>query len=83
MTCPFSQIMKFTCKFSGMFQIKSFGMLIKGLRVGIDLLNVLQREDHGVSALSKAVDIPTLSSLGELIHQFEEAIDNDFPRYQV
>lgn len=63
-------------------RIKSFGMLIKGLRVGIDLLNVLQREDHGVSALSKAVDIPTLSSLGELIHQFEEAIDNDFPRYQ-
>lgn len=63
-------------------RIKTFGMLIKGLRVGIDLLSILQREDHGISALSKSVDIPTLSSLGELIHQFEEAIDNDFPRYQ-
>uniref|UniRef100_A0A0E0JEW8 DNA mismatch repair proteins mutS family domain-containing protein n=1 Tax=Oryza punctata TaxID=4537 RepID=A0A0E0JEW8_ORYPU len=63
-------------------RIKTFGMLIKGLRVGIDLLDILQRQDHGISALSKAVDIPTLSSLGELIHHFEEAIDDDFPRYQ-
>ncbi|KAG8053162.1 hypothetical protein GUJ93_ZPchr0001g29498 [Zizania palustris] len=63
-------------------RIKTFGMLVKGLRVGIDLLDVLQREDHGISALSKAVAIPTLSSLQELIHQFEVAIDNDFPRYQ-
>jgi hypothetical protein len=66
-----------------MCQIKTFGMLIKGLRVGINLLSVLQREDHGILALSKSVDIPTLSSLDELVHQFEEAIDNDFPRYQV
>uniref|UniRef100_A0ACD5VFK2 Uncharacterized protein n=1 Tax=Avena sativa TaxID=4498 RepID=A0ACD5VFK2_AVESA len=63
-------------------RIKTFGTLIKGLRVGIDLLSVLRREDHGISALSKSVDIPTLSSLGELVHQFEEAINNDFPRYQ-
>ncbi|XP_051223469.1 DNA mismatch repair protein MSH7 [Lolium perenne] len=63
-------------------RIKTFGMLIKGLRVGINLLSVLRREDHGISALSKSVDIPTLSSLDELVHQFEEAIDNDFPRYQ-
>lgn len=63
-------------------RIKTFGMLVKGLRVGIDLLDILQRQDHGISALSKAVDIPTLSSLGELIHHFEEAIDDDFPRYQ-
>ncbi|KAF0916096.1 hypothetical protein E2562_000705 [Oryza meyeriana var. granulata] len=63
-------------------RIKTFGMLVKGLRVGIDLLDVLQRQDHGISALSKAVDIPTLSSLSELIHQFEEAVDDDFPRYQ-
>ncbi|CAM0880021.1 unnamed protein product [Alopecurus aequalis] len=63
-------------------RIKTFGMLIKGLRVGINLLSVLQRGDHGISALSKSVDIPTLSSLDELVHQFEEAIENDFPRYQ-
>lgn len=64
-------------------QIKTFGMLIKGLRVGIDLLSALRRGDHGIPALSKSVDIPTLSSLDELVHQFEEAIANDFPRYQV
>ncbi|KAL6627315.1 hypothetical protein ACP70R_031041 [Stipagrostis hirtigluma subsp. patula] len=63
-------------------EIKTFGTLIKGLRVGISLLDDLQRADHGISALSKAVEIPTLSSLGELIHQFETAIDNEFPQYQ-
>ena len=58
-------------------------MLIIGLRVGINLLSVLQREDHGISALSRSVDIPSLSSLDEQVHQFEEAINNEFPRYQV
>ncbi|KAM3347697.1 hypothetical protein ACQJBY_021561 [Aegilops geniculata] len=63
-------------------RIKTFGMLIKGLRVGIDLLSALRREDHGIPALSKSVDIPTLSSLDELVHKFEEAIRNDFEQYQ-
>ncbi|XP_048562203.1 DNA mismatch repair protein MSH7 isoform X2 [Triticum urartu] len=62
--------------------IKTFGMLIKGLRVGIDLLSALRRDDHGIPALSKSVDIPTLSSLDELVHQFEEDIRNDFEQYQ-
>ncbi|XP_062200486.1 DNA mismatch repair protein MSH7 [Phragmites australis] len=60
-------------------RIKTFAMLIKGLRVGTDLLNEIQRGDHGVSALYKVVEIPALSSLRELIHQFEEAIQNEFP----
>ncbi|RLN25219.1 DNA mismatch repair protein MSH7 [Panicum miliaceum] len=61
---------------------KTFIMLINGLRNGLDLLNDLQRADHGVSALYKAVEIPTLSSLRELIHQFEEKVQNEFPHYQ-
>ena len=56
-------------------------MLINGLRNGLDLLNDLQRADHGVSALYKAVEIPTLSSLRELIHKFEEEVQNQFPHY--
>ncbi|KAI5005350.1 hypothetical protein ZWY2020_032593 [Hordeum vulgare] len=63
-------------------RIKTFGMLIKGLRVGIDLLSALRKDDHGIPALSKSVDIPTLSSLDELVHQFEEAIRNDFEQFQ-
>ncbi|GJN32220.1 hypothetical protein PR202_gb20709 [Eleusine coracana subsp. coracana] len=63
-------------------RIKTFCTLIKGLKVGISLLNDLQRGDHGVAALSKVVDIPTLNSLDELINQFEEAIDREFPENQ-
>ncbi|XP_025817755.1 DNA mismatch repair protein MSH7 [Panicum hallii] len=63
-------------------RIKTFIMLINGLRNGLDLLNDLQRADHGVSALYKAVEIPALSSLRELIHQFEENVQNEFPYYQ-
>ncbi|WVZ72571.1 hypothetical protein U9M48_021006 [Paspalum notatum var. saurae] len=63
-------------------RIKTFILLVNGLRNGIDLLNDLQRADHGVSELYKIVEIPLLSSLHELIHQFEENIQNEFPRYQ-
>lgn len=66
-----------------MFQIKTFIMLIKGLRNGLDLLDDLRRADHGVSALYKVVDIPTLSSLRESIHEFEKEIQHEFPCYQV
>lgn len=69
--------------FSGMFQIKTFIMLINGLRNGIDLLNDLQRADHGILALYKIVDIPSLSYLPELIHKFEERMQNEFPCGQV
>nr|CAB3471982.1 unnamed protein product [Digitaria exilis] len=61
---------------------KTFIMLINGLRNGLDLINDLQRADHGVSALYKVVDIPTLSSLRESIRIFEEEIQQEFPCYQ-
>ncbi|KAF8663152.1 hypothetical protein HU200_055753 [Digitaria exilis] len=63
-------------------RIKTFIMLINGLRNGLDLINDLQRADHGVSALYKVVDIPTLSSLRESIRIFEEEIQQEFPCYQ-
>ncbi|KAK3164067.1 hypothetical protein QOZ80_1AG0012200 [Eleusine coracana subsp. coracana] len=63
-------------------RIKTFRTLIKGLKDGISLLNDLQRGDHGVAALSKVVDIPTLNSLDELISLYEEAIDREFPENQ-
>lgn len=63
--------------------MKAFGSLVKGLRIGIDLLNALEKEDHGIISLSKVVNLPTLSGLDELLHQFEVALDDDFPRYQV
>ncbi|TKW13813.1 hypothetical protein SEVIR_5G125400v4 [Setaria viridis] len=63
-------------------RIRTFIMLINGLRNGLDLLNDLQRADHGVSALYKVVEIPTLSSLHELIHQFEKRVQEEFPCYQ-
>ncbi|KAF8707212.1 hypothetical protein HU200_030459 [Digitaria exilis] len=63
-------------------QTKTFIMLINGLRNGLDLINDLQRADHGVSALYKVVDIPTLSSLRESIRIFEEEIQQEFPCYQ-
>ncbi|KAJ4752225.1 DNA mismatch repair protein MutS [Rhynchospora pubera] len=63
-------------------RVKTFGSLVKGLRMGVDLLNVLDKEDHGVPSLSKVVNIPNLKSLDEFVRQFEEALDNDFPKYQ-
>ncbi|WOL08138.1 DNA mismatch repair protein MSH7 [Canna indica] len=63
-------------------RIKAFGLLVKGLRVGIDLLNVLRKEDHGILSLSMVVNLPTLSGLDELLNQFEVALDDDFPHYQ-
>lgn len=69
--------------FYGMFQIKTFIMLINGLRNGIDLLNDLQRADHGVSALYKVVEVTSLSDLYESIHYFEQGMQNIFPCGQV
>lgn len=65
-------------------QIKTFGSLVKGLRIGLDLLMILQQEN--MSSLSQYVDVPLLSGnngLNELLTQFEAAVDSDFPKYQV
>lgn len=72
-----------TCVFVWPIQIKAFGSLVKGLRVGINLLSVLQKKNHEISSLSKIVNLPILSELDELLHQYEVALDDDFPRYQV
>lgn len=63
--------------------MKAFGSLVKGLRIGIDLLHALRKEDHGILQLLMIVDLPMLSGLDELLNQFELALDNDFPHYQV
>lgn len=65
------------------WQIKTFGSLIRGLRVGIDLLLILQREDHGILSLPKFASVPTLNELDDLLNQFEAAMEDDFPNYQV
>ncbi|KAI0487869.1 hypothetical protein KFK09_027692 [Dendrobium nobile] len=62
-------------------RIKAFGLLIKGLRMGMDLLMILQKE-HKVSFLSKIVNLPVLSELDDLLKQLEAAMSEDFPYYQ-
>ncbi|KAJ3694148.1 hypothetical protein LUZ60_009628 [Juncus effusus] len=64
-------------------RVKTFGTLVKGLRNGINLLNVLQRENHGILSLTKLVNsIPTLSELDKFVHKLEETLDTNFPKYQ-
>lgn len=69
-----------------MFQVKAFGSLVKGLRIGLDLLTFLQKEGHGIFSLSTVLNFPLLNGsngLDGLLTQFEAAVDNDFPHYQV
>ena len=69
-----------------MLQVKAFGSLVKGLRVGMDLLILLQTEERVNLLLSKIWNLPELSGnngLNEFLKQFEAAIDSDFPKYQV
>ncbi|XP_043702329.1 DNA mismatch repair protein MSH7 [Telopea speciosissima] len=66
-------------------RVKAFGSLIKGLRIGMDLLNIFNKEKHGFPSLSKMLDLPLLcgvNDLDELLTQLEAAVDNDFPKYQ-
>ncbi|XP_042481954.1 DNA mismatch repair protein MSH7 [Macadamia integrifolia] len=66
-------------------RVKAFGSLIKGLRIGMDLLNIFNKEKNGFSSLSKMLDLPLLcgvKELNELLTQLEAAVDNDFPKYQ-
>lgn len=62
-----------------------FGLLIRGLRVGMDMLMAIQDQGHTTS-LSKVVALPMLSGsegLDKFLVQFEGVIDSDFPNYQV
>lgn len=63
-----------------------FGLLVKGLRIGLELLMLLQNEGIMVSSLSKVVCLPILSGsdgLDKFLTQFEAAVDSEFPNYQV
>ncbi|XP_022749790.1 DNA mismatch repair protein MSH7-like isoform X2 [Durio zibethinus] len=66
-------------------RVKAFGTLVKGLRTGMDLLKLLQKDADMLSPLSKVFKLPMLSGtdgLDEFLTQFEAAIDSDFPNYQ-
>ncbi|XP_058111124.1 DNA mismatch repair protein MSH7 [Magnolia sinica] len=63
-------------------QVKAFGTLVKGLRIGMELLVILQKEDYGISSLSKVLNLPLLSELDDVLTQFETAVDDSFPQYQ-
>lgn len=66
--------------------MKAFGSLIKGLRIGLDLLTIFQKEDHGILSLSTVLNLPLPygnNGLDVLLTQFEAAVDDDFPHYQV
>ncbi|KAL9242372.1 hypothetical protein vseg_016380 [Gypsophila vaccaria] len=66
-------------------RVKIFGSLVKGLRIGLDLLIALQSEEHFMSLLLKILDLPVLNGhdgLIQFLKQFEAAIDSDFPNYQ-
>ncbi|GAV79508.1 MutS_V domain-containing protein/MutS_I domain-containing protein/MutS_II domain-containing protein/MutS_III domain-containing protein [Cephalotus follicularis] len=65
--------------------VKAFGCLVKGLRVGMDLLMLLQNEVHIFSLLLKNFKLPMLNGsdgLDKFLTQFEAAIESDFPNYQ-
>ncbi|CAI9100302.1 OLC1v1037275C1 [Oldenlandia corymbosa var. corymbosa] len=66
-------------------RVKAFGLLVKGLRAGMDLLMSLQNEGHITTSLSKVLCLPQLigaNGLDKFLTQFEAAIDSDFPNYQ-
>ncbi|KAK8914031.1 DNA mismatch repair protein MSH7 [Platanthera zijinensis] len=63
-------------------RIKAFSLLIKGFRIGIDLLMLLQKEEHKLFFLSKVVNLPMLRGLDDLLKQFEAAMSEDFPHYE-
>ncbi|XP_010254152.1 PREDICTED: DNA mismatch repair protein MSH7 isoform X1 [Nelumbo nucifera] len=66
-------------------RVKVFGCLVKGMRVGIDLLMILQKEEHLFLSLSKIMVLPLLTGsngLDEFLTQFEAALDTNFPKYQ-
>ncbi|XP_058206767.1 DNA mismatch repair protein MSH7 [Rhododendron vialii] len=66
-------------------RVKTFGSLVKGLRVGVDLLTLLQNEGHTILSMSKVLNLPVLNGsdgLDKFLTQFEAAVESDFPNYQ-
>uniref|UniRef100_A0A1D1YCK8 DNA mismatch repair protein Msh6-2 n=1 Tax=Anthurium amnicola TaxID=1678845 RepID=A0A1D1YCK8_9ARAE len=63
-------------------RVKSFGYLVRGLRIGLDLLRILQSEGHQVLSLSKVLNCPMIGELEVFLREFEAAMDDNFPHYQ-
>ncbi|KAI3923592.1 hypothetical protein MKW98_011222 [Papaver atlanticum] len=66
-------------------RIKAFGSLVKGMRIGLDLLMILQQKERDMSALLNYLVVPPLcgsNGLDEHLTQFEAAVDSDFPKFQ-
>ncbi|CAH9131382.1 unnamed protein product [Cuscuta epithymum] len=66
-------------------RVKVFGSLVKGMRSGMDLLMLLQKEEKLMSSLSKVFSPLLLignNGLCKFLTQFEAAINSDFPNYQ-
>lgn len=66
-------------------RVKAFESLVRGLRIGMDMLMLLQDDKVMTASLSKVVSVPLLSSgdgLDKYLSQFEAAIDSEFPNYQ-
>ncbi|KAK4391641.1 DNA mismatch repair protein MSH7 [Sesamum angolense] len=66
-------------------QVKVFGSLVRGLRIGIEMLMLMQKHELLSTSLSRVVSLPMLSGnegLDQSLAQFEAAIDSDFSNYQ-
>ncbi|KAG8367410.1 hypothetical protein BUALT_Bualt16G0069000 [Buddleja alternifolia] len=66
-------------------RVKVFGLLVRGLRIGIEMLMLLQEHELMSASLSKVISLPLLSGsegLDKSLAQFEAAMDSDFPNYQ-
>ncbi|MQL89491.1 hypothetical protein Taro_022064, partial [Colocasia esculenta] len=63
-------------------RVRSFGCLVKGLRIGMDLLRILQKEGQQIMSLSKVLNCPVIDCLLEFLSEFETAMDDNFPDYQ-
>ncbi|KAJ8749841.1 hypothetical protein K2173_013244 [Erythroxylum novogranatense] len=66
-------------------RVRIFGSLVKGLRIGMDLLLSLQNEWEVISSLSKIFKLPELNSssgLDKFLSELEAAMDSEFPTYQ-
>ncbi|KAL0333926.1 UNVERIFIED_CONTAM: DNA mismatch repair protein MSH7 [Sesamum angustifolium] len=65
-------------------RVKVFGSLVRGLRIGIEMLMLMQKHELLSTSLSRVVSLPMLSGnegLDQSLAQFE-AIDSDFSNYQ-
>lgn len=86
MSILFVQCKDISYNYSRAAQVKTFGSLVKGLRVGVDLLTLLQNEGNTILSMSKVLNLPVLNGsdgLEKFLTQFEAAVESDFPNYQV